>query len=57
MGTEQTAGGASVFEYPDRAGYPDGTGTLDQGTYLRQPGDFLDLEFRETFMREDARDD
>jgi hypothetical protein len=25
-------GGDDRFEYPDRAGYPDGEGTLDEGT-------------------------
>ncbi|WP_395243577.1 hypothetical protein ACGGZK_15800 [Agromyces sp. MMS24-K17] len=24
--------GRDEFEYPDEAGYPDGTGTLDEGT-------------------------
>ncbi len=33
-----------TFEYPDRAGYPDGTGFLDEGTALR-PGDGGSLEF------------
>ena len=32
-------------EYPDRAGYPDGTGFLDEGTALRA-GDGGSLEFR-----------
>jgi hypothetical protein len=26
------SGDGTEFEYPDQAGYPDGTGTLDEGT-------------------------
>ncbi len=40
-----------AFEYPDEAGYPDGTGVLDEGT-ASEP----DLEELDDFADSDAED-
>ena len=43
---------AGDFEYPDEAGYPDGTGTLDEGT-----AGVPDLKDVEHFVEGDEEDD
>lgn len=41
-------------EYPDRAGYPDGTGSLDEGTSAFGGADLSDLE---EFAMQDEEDE
>lgn len=41
-------------EYPDRAGYPDGEGTLDEGTGAFREPDLGDIEH---FAMEDEEDE
>jgi len=43
------------FEYPDIAGYPDGTGTLDQGTAHRDRADTVIIAELEAFLHGDER--
>lgn len=43
---------AGDYEYPDEAGYPDGTGTLDEGT-----AGVPDLKDVEHFVEDDEEDD
>jgi hypothetical protein len=43
------------FEYPDIAGYPDGTGTLDQGTAHAVAADSVIIAELEAFMHGDER--
>ncbi len=51
---ESTQHKPGEFEYPDEAGYPDGTGTLDEGT-AGQP-DLADLEEFGAGDEEDVED-
>jgi hypothetical protein len=43
-----------AFEYPDAAGYPDGTGTLDEGT--RESDAVPDSSEFDQFLDGDSRD-
>lgn len=45
------SGDGSQFEYPDEAGYPDGTGTLHQGT--EDAGDEVETELDDFAMQDE----
>lgn len=45
----------SGIEYPDAAGYPDGTGTLDEGTTDAAAADAVEDEV-DTFALDDEED-
>ena len=48
------SGDGTEFEYPDQAGYPDGMGTLHEGTDDESTADEAELEH---FAMEDEEDD
>ena len=48
------SGDGTEFEYPDQAGYPDGMGTLHEGTDDAAAAAEVDLE---TFALEDEEDE
>ncbi len=52
------SGDGTEFEYPDEAGYPDGMGTLHEGTEeaASMAGDELEDELEE-FAEDDEEDD
>ena len=43
-------------EYPDRAGYPDGEGTLDEGTGAYRGPDPDEVDDIDTFAMDDEED-
>jgi len=49
------SGNEGSVEYPDEAGYPDGTGFLDEGTAAK--GDAAAADEVETFAEGDEEDD
>jgi hypothetical protein len=52
------SGDGTEFEYPDEAGYPDGMGTLHEGTETAasMAGDDLEQDLEE-FAEDDEEDD
>lgn len=47
------SGDGSQFEYPDQAGYPDGMGTLHEGTEATEEADDVETELDDFAMQDE----